>query len=155
MEVLPRSDSAMSDKQMTKIETLRNDVDGKVVLLTPEQLVTIAKKLNVRASRLNKSHLSLLCTVNDVIDKLCEDEDKALEILQLLTRDLNELLLSKETVSSEVSEEAVSGGKSTETEHDHVEDLGEDSEKKEVDEETSDSEQSGQVTRETKDVRML
>ena len=46
----------MADKEMVAIETLRNKLDGQIVLLTPEQLVIVAKKLNVRACQLNKSH---------------------------------------------------------------------------------------------------
>ena len=97
----------MADKEMVEIETLRNKLDGQIVLLTPEQLVNVAKKLNVRACRLNKSHLSLLCTVNEVVDKYCEDESRALTILQELTRFLNTLLTPKKTASDD-SEDAVS-----------------------------------------------
>ncbi len=50
----------MADKRMALMEQLRNEVDEKVVLLTPTQLVELAKKLQIRATRLNKSHLSLL-----------------------------------------------------------------------------------------------
>ena len=97
----------MADKEMVAIEMLRNKLDGQIVLLTPEQLVIVAKKLNVRACRLKKSHLSLLCTVNEVVDKYCEDKSKSLSVLQELTQFLNRLLTPKET-ASEYSEDAVS-----------------------------------------------
>ena len=92
-------------------EKLRNEVDEKVLLLTPTQLVEIAKNLQIRATRLNKSHLSLLCNVNDAIDKHCDEksEEEAQLILKELLQKLNTLLDIRDETALSDSEKAASG----------------------------------------------
>ena len=76
-----------------RIHELRNEVDDKMITLTPEQLVTVGKKLQVRATRLSGSHLSVLRAVSESVEKHCgESNETALNVLSSVVTDLNELL---------------------------------------------------------------
>ena len=104
----------MSDKRIAMIETLNNEVDGKIVMLTPDQLLALAKKLNIRASRLKKSHLSVMRAVSEAIEKYCdESEETAINTLKEVLTDLNEHLGIEGSVVEgivEVSEEVGENG---------------------------------------------
>ena len=101
----------MADRVIATNEALSTEVDEKLVMLTPDQLIIIAKKLNIRSSRLNRSHLKVLREVGDTIEKLCdESEETKTNILQKLVYDLNELLdISNDKVSDDLGETEQSG----------------------------------------------
>ena len=64
-----------------------------MMTLTPEQLLIVGKKLQVRATRLSGSHLSVLRAVSEALEKHCgESNETALHVLSSVVTDLNELL---------------------------------------------------------------
>ena len=91
----------MADREMAEQQNLLQQVEDKVILLTPEQLVDIAKKLGVRGvARGTRSHLSLLRAVSEILEKYCE-EAGALEVLTSMLKDLNVLLDPEEPEEEE------------------------------------------------------
>ena len=84
---------ATADRQLVRINQLRNEVDDKMMTLTPEQLLVVGKKLQVRTTHLSGSHLSVLRAVSEALEKHCgESNETALQVLESVVLDLNELL---------------------------------------------------------------